>query len=88
MNAFLNGTLEEEIYMRIPPRFEAKGNLDKVCKLKKALYGLKQSPRAWFTQFNTIMKGLGYNQGQADHTLFVKKNKSGQQEILIVYVMI
>ena len=60
-NAFLNGTLEEEVYMRVPPGFEANGNPDKVCKLKKALYDLKQSPRAWFTLFNIVMKDFGYS---------------------------
>ena len=44
-NAFLNGTIDEEVYMDPPPRTRYT---DRVFKLKKALYGLKQSPRAWF----------------------------------------
>lgn len=54
-NAFLNGYLEEELYMDPPPGTNSNG---RVCKLKKALYGLKQSPRAWFGRFSTFMKKI------------------------------
>ena len=44
-NEFLNGGLEKEIYMEVPPKFRSGLATKKVCKLKSALYGLKQSPR-------------------------------------------
>ena len=83
-NAFLHGTLEEEIYMEVPPGFNFEKG--KVCKLRKALYGLKQSPRAWFGRFATVMKAMGYKQSQGDHTLFIKHSTSGGVIALIVYV--
>lgn len=84
-NAFLNGELEEEVYMVQPPGFEEKSPKI-VCKLKKSLYGLKQSPWAWFNRFSKVVKGLGYIQGQTDHTLFIKHSGKGEITILIVYV--
>ena len=83
-NAFLNGDLEEEVYMDLPPGFNSEGN-GKVCRLKKSLYGLKQSPRAWFGRFTRAVRQHGYKQTQADHTLFYKRQPTGIT-ILIVYV--
>ncbi|XP_062114469.1 uncharacterized protein LOC133825558 [Humulus lupulus] len=84
-NTFLNGELEEEVYMSQPPGFEESLKITTVCKLK-SLYGLKQSPRAWFNRFLKVVKWLGYIQGQTDHTLFVKHLGSGKIAVLIVYV--
>ena len=45
-NTFLNGELEEEVYMEVPPSFDTNNSRNSVRKLKKSLYGFKQSPRA------------------------------------------
>ncbi|KAL4034485.1 hypothetical protein IC575_003132 [Cucumis melo] len=84
-NTFLNGDLKEEMYMSLPPGFEAQFN-NQACKLRKSLYGLKQSPRAWFDRFSTFIKSQGYNQGHSDHTLFTKVSKARKIAVLIVYV--
>nr|CAN69606.1 hypothetical protein VITISV_007662 [Vitis vinifera] len=55
-NAFLNGDLEYEVHMEIPPKFETSSNYNKVCKLQKSLYGLNQSPKAWFDKFMKVVK--------------------------------
>ena len=85
-NAFLNGELEEEVFMCVPLRFENVYGLDKVCKLKKSLYGLKQSPRAWFDRFGKVVKEQGYCQSQTDHTMFHRRSPEGKLVVLIVYV--
>ena len=83
-NAFLNGDLTKEVYMKIPSGFETPGTKNQVCKLKRSLYGLKQSPRAWFERFTRVIQQQGYSQCQTDHTLFVKKSGGGKLSILIV----
>ncbi|KAM1049416.1 hypothetical protein ACFX2C_028522 [Malus domestica] len=52
-SAFLNGVLEEEVYIQQLTGYEIKGHEDKVLKLKKTLYGLKQAPRAWNSLIDT-----------------------------------
>ena len=62
-NAFVNGELNEEVCMQLPPGFEENLGKDKVCKLLKSLYGLKQSPRAWFDRFFRAIRMAGYSRG-------------------------
>ena len=85
-NAFLNGDLEEEVYMIIPLGIENRSNRNLVRKLKKSLYGLKQSPCAWFDRFASTLTSNGYLHCQAYHTLFAKGGSRGKMAILIVYV--
>ena len=59
-NVFLNGDLEEEVFMSPPPGFEESFGVGKACKLKKSLYGLKQSPISWFERFGKVIKHYGY----------------------------
>lgn len=54
-NAFLDGDLEDEVYMEPPPGFTEKFG-GKVCRFKKSLYGLKQLPRTWFERFTTFIR--------------------------------
>ncbi|KAK8926133.1 hypothetical protein KSP39_PZI018401 [Platanthera zijinensis] len=83
--AFLHGDLEEEIYMRQPEGFEAKGKEDQVCRLKKSLYGLKQSPRMWYQKFDTYMLELGLERSNSDHCVYFQR-KGEHFTILTLYV--
>lgn len=85
-NAFLNGDLEEEVYIEIPSSLESEKNRNKVYKLRKSLYELKQSPRAWFERFTRAVKTYEFSQCQTDHTLFIKHSTKGKITIIIVYV--
>jgi len=57
--AFLNGYLEEDIFMEQPRGFESS-NANKVCKLKRSIYGFKQASRSWKICFNNEIKEFGF----------------------------
>lgn len=82
--AFLNGDLEEEVYMEIPEGFEPRG--DKVWLLKKSLYGLKQSPRNWNTKFSSIIKTAGFVESKVDPCIFLRYDQNGLQQVLGIFV--
>ncbi|GJR94058.1 retrovirus-related pol polyprotein from transposon TNT 1-94 [Tanacetum coccineum] len=84
-NAFLNGDLQEEVFVSQPKRFEDQDNPTHVCRLKKALYGLKQAPRAWYDTLSKFLLANNFFKGAVDLTLFTRK--SGKHILLVqIYV--
>ncbi|GJZ29833.1 retrovirus-related pol polyprotein from transposon TNT 1-94 [Tanacetum coccineum] len=84
-SAFLNGFINEEVYMAQPLGFIDFKKLDHVYKLKKALYGLKQAPKAWYDRLKAFLIKHEYKIGMVDNTLFTKK-KSSNLIIVQIYV--
>lgn len=82
--AFLNGNLEETVYMQQPPGYE-DGVPGKVCLLHRSLYGLKQSPRAWYSKLKTVLQGYRFMASTSDASLYVREDVTGLS-ILLVYV--
>lgn len=70
--AFLNGDLEEEIYMEQPEGYVVPGQEHKVCKLVKSLYGLKQAPKQWHEKFDNVMISNGFKINGADKCIYCK----------------
>ncbi|GJR75139.1 zinc finger, CCHC-type containing protein [Tanacetum coccineum] len=84
--AFLNGELEEEVYMNQPLGFILPDNENKVCKLIKSLYGIKHAPKQWYQKFNEVVLSNGYILNQADKCVYSKFDASGKGVIICLYV--
>ncbi|GJZ25673.1 retrovirus-related pol polyprotein from transposon TNT 1-94 [Tanacetum coccineum] len=84
-SAFLNGFINEEVYVTQPSGFIDFKKPDHVYKLKKALYGLKQAPKAWYDRLKAFLITHEYKMGMVDNTLFTKK-KSSNLIIVQIYV--
>ena len=84
-SSFLNGKLEEEVYIEQPDGFLLSKNKDYVCKLKKELYGLKQAPRAWFSRLDNYLKQQGFKRGATESNLYLKIEDENMI-IVVVYV--
>ncbi|WVZ88528.1 hypothetical protein U9M48_035045 [Paspalum notatum var. saurae] len=84
-SAFLNGFIEEEVYVRQPPGFEHPKFPNRVFKLQKALYGLKQAPWAWFERLRKFLVDQGFQMGSVDKTLFLLKHG---KDFLIVQIYV
>ncbi|GJU46315.1 putative ribonuclease H-like domain-containing protein [Tanacetum coccineum] len=83
--AFLNGDLQEEVFVSQPEGFEDPDNPTHVYRLKKALYGLKQAPRAWYDTLSKFLMANNFFKGAVDPTLFTRK--SGKHILLVqIYV--
>ncbi|KAL7724842.1 hypothetical protein ACLKA6_012828 [Drosophila palustris] len=84
-SAYLNGEIEKDIYINVPPEFDdiltgkekQKYGKNNVCKLKKALYGLKQSGRQWYKKLDNKLKEMELNPIAADPCVYLKKKGNG-----------
>eukprot|EP00253_Pinus_taeda_P009911 PITA_09911 len=84
-SAFLNGDLDEEMYIEQPDGFILGNDPKLVCRLKKALYGLKQAPRAWYYCLDKYLHQQGFAKGSTDNNLDIKIDND-KLLILVVYV--
>jgi hypothetical protein len=82
---FLNGVIEEEIYIEQPEGFEVHNKASHVCRLKRALYGLKQALRAWYNMIDNYLLGMGFTESEADSNLYYIL-VGGESLILVLYV--
>ncbi|CAI7891813.1 unnamed protein product [Closterium sp. NIES-54] len=81
--AFLNGVLEEEIFLAQPEGLDDGSG--RVLRLKKALYGLKQAPRQWYLKLRGVLEEIGFTPSSADHSLFML-GEGEQRSFMVVYV--
>uniref|UniRef100_A0A2N9IDT2 Reverse transcriptase Ty1/copia-type domain-containing protein n=1 Tax=Fagus sylvatica TaxID=28930 RepID=A0A2N9IDT2_FAGSY len=85
-SAFLNGDLEEEVYVEQPKGYVKKGKEDQVYRLRKALYGLKQALRAWNSKIDSYFRQNGFHRSKCEPSLYVKHDGIGDFLVVCLYV--
>lgn len=84
-NAFLQGTLCDEVYMIQPPGFIHKSFPNHICKLKRPIYGLRQAPRDWYKELSSFLLENNFTNSISDASLFIY-NRDGVIAYILVYV--
>lgn len=79
--AYLNGNLEEEVFMHQPDEFIDQSHPEKVCKLNRSIYGLKQAGRDWNRKINSILISIGFKRCKTDGCVYVLQK---QEEVNII----
>ena len=82
-NAFLQGTLNEEVFMAQPPGFVDPSFSNHICRLNKAIYGLRQASRAWYDELKTYLLSLGFKPTISDSSLFILTTSPSPIYILV-----
>ena len=83
---FLNGVIEEEVYIEQPQGFKAEDRKTHVCRLEKALYRLKQALRAWYGRIDSFLTSLGFTKSKVDSNLYFKVMNDEPIILLLFYV--
>ena len=85
-STFLNGYLNEEVYVEQPQVYEVPRQEHKVYKMKKELYGLKQAPRSWYSRIDSYLTQNGFHRSESELKLYTKVNEKGNMLIVYMYV--
>lgn len=85
-SAFLNGILDEEVYIEQPEGFVDPEKKDMVCKLHKALYGLKQAPRAWYERLHNYLVQIGFQRTNDNSSLYIKEGPDNKIVLAEIFV--
>ena len=85
-SAFLNGILDEEVYIKQPKGFVDPDKKNMVCKLHKALYGLKQAPRAWYERLHNYLIQIGFQRTTDNSSLYI--NQGPDNNIVLVEIFV
>ena len=82
---FLNGTIDEEVYIKQPEGFEVNSRDSHVFRLKKALYGLKKEPRAWYARMDSFLLRIGFMKSIIDPNIYIKV-VNNESIVILLYV--